>query len=304
MRIGRPTPAARSSSASSRVATQSPDAPARSSHAATIVAPWPYASAFTTGSTATQSGSSPRIAARLPVSRSRSISSQAVRGSGGRPAATRRASIGSLSWTPPARSRGGRRSRGGARAGSARPSWPGAAGRGRSRSGRSEASRPASPRRSRTASPANPWSITPRHAASKGRRPWASSEPIVPARTSPVPPVARAGFSNGATAVSPVRRRDDGPGALEHDDVAPLDRGRARGPGPGGIVVDEVAVLVRRVAAARPQPPELADVRREDRRPAHALPPVVGRGEAAQRLGVEHDRRRRGLLRRARAGPR
>ena len=45
---------------------------------------------------------------------------------------------------------------------------------------------------------------------------------------------------------------------------------------------------------------ELADVRREDGRPADAVPPGVGRGEAAERLGVEHDRRRpTGSLRRA-----
>ena len=42
-----------------------------------------------------------------------------------------------------------------------------------------------------------------RAAASNGARPWARSEPIAPARTSPVPPLARAGFSNGAIATSP-----------------------------------------------------------------------------------------------------
>src|SRR5207244_978107 len=70
-------------------------------------------------------------------------------------------------------------------------------------SGRSDASRPASPMRSRTASPARPWRYTPRRAAAKGSRPWASSAPIAPARTSPVPPLAMAGFSNGATATDP-----------------------------------------------------------------------------------------------------
>ena len=69
-------------------------------------------------------------------------------------------------------------------------------------SGRSDASRPASPKRSRPASPATPCRYTPIRAAENGARPWASNEPIAPARTSPVPPVARAGFSNGAIAAA------------------------------------------------------------------------------------------------------
>ena len=70
-------------------------------------------------------------------------------------------------------------------------------------SGRSDASTPASPNRSRTASPAAPWRYTPSRAAAYGSSPWASSAPIVPDRTSPVPPLASAGFSNGATTTSP-----------------------------------------------------------------------------------------------------
>ena len=67
----------------------------------------------------------------------------------------------------------------------------------------SPASSPASPIRSRTCSPAMPCSQTARHAASNGSTPWASSEPRMPASTSPVPPVAMAGFWNGAISSRP-----------------------------------------------------------------------------------------------------
>ena len=162
--------------------------PARATDA-TIVAPWPYASALTTGSTDDAGGQEPRGSRRgCRRARSRSISSQAVRGSGGRPAAARRASIGSLRTGFPTTLRGRpsgsvlasvrppRRDRSPARTEDRRldlaadaeaeaplapvplrHARPGGDGRGRSRSGRSEASRPASPSRSRTASPARPW---------------------------------------------------------------------------------------------------------------------------------------------------
>ena len=45
--------------------------------------------------------------------------------------------------------------------------------------------------------------VHPQARSSNGVRPWASSDPIAPASTSPVPPLARAGFSNGAMATSP-----------------------------------------------------------------------------------------------------
>src|SRR5439155_305612 len=70
-------------------------------------------------------------------------------------------------------------------------------------SGRSEASNPASPNRSRTRSPAVPCRNTPSRAAGPGLRPCARSPPITPESTSPVPPVARPGFSNGATVTVP-----------------------------------------------------------------------------------------------------
>src|SRR3954452_2353285 len=91
--IGPRTPERRSSSASSIAATQKPSAPEPSRARATGTAPWPYALALTTGRTGMPGPASSRTTARLSASASRSISSQAVRGSGGRPASDRRRSI-------------------------------------------------------------------------------------------------------------------------------------------------------------------------------------------------------------------
>ena len=48
-----------------------------------------------------------------------------------------------------------------------------------------------------------PVEIHPQPGGANGSSPWASSAPMAPASTSPVPPLASAGFSNGATATCP-----------------------------------------------------------------------------------------------------
>ena len=221
--------------------------------------------------------------ARLATSASRSISSQAVRGSGGRPAAASRASIGAAHAGSAAV---GPRGVGARRRGPPNPSRLLARRRSadgrealarerRSPSGRSEASRPASPSRSRTASPASAVEVDAEPGGGERRRgPGRAARRSCPARTSPVPPLASAGFSNGAIATVAVRRRDDGPRALEDDDLAPgRGRGIAGGGDAGGVVADEVAVGGRVAAAPGPQAGELAGVRRQDapagRPPSH-----------------------------------
>ena len=136
------------------------------------------------------------------------------------------------------------------------------------------------------------------------RRPWASSEPIVPDSTSPVPPAGERRVLERRHGDLPGRGGDDRAGPLEHDDVAPLER---RGRGGRGLGRH------RRRRGRRPRRerdrcrPAGAGTRRRaasGRRPAHALPPVVGRGQPPERLGVEDDRRGRPAPPRPRGGPR
>ena len=53
----------------------------------------------------------------------------------------------------------------------------------------------------------------------------------------------------------------------------------------------EIAVVRGIATRARAQPRELAGMRRQDGRAAAALPPGVHRGQRAERLGIEQDRR-------------
>ena len=69
-----------------------------------------------------------------------------------------------------------------------------------------------------------------------------------------------------------VRRRDDGPGALQHDDLAPIHRGVAGSSHPGVIVRGQVTIGGRIAPAACPQPRELPGVRGEHGRPADHRP--------------------------------
>ena len=104
-----------------------------------------------------------------------------------------------------------------------------------------------------------------------------------------MPPLASAGFSNGAT--------ESRPSGAAITVLAPFStttwfHGRRRvagAPRAGRVVGREVAVRLGLEAAARPQPGELAGVRGEDGRPAIALPPVLVGRERAERLGVEDD---------------
>ena len=115
-----------------------------------------------------------------------------------------------------------------------------------------------------------------------------------PARTSPVPPLARAGFSNGAMATWP-------------SGVAMTVRAPLRTTTWRQVVAASRAAATRassssarspssrRLAAAPgPQSGELAGVRGQHGRPSLAVPPAVHRRDRPQRLGVEHDRRRVG----------
>ena len=58
----------------------------------------------------------------------------------------------------------------------------------------SRASMEHSPMRPLRESAANPWMYTPQRAASLGERPWARNALIIPAKTSPLPPLARPAF--------------------------------------------------------------------------------------------------------------
>ena len=104
-----------------------------------------------------------------------------------------------------------------------------------------------------------------------------------------MPPVAIAGFSNGAIAIDPSGAAMTVFAPLStttwrHSAAAASGRLHAR-----LVVGGEVAVLRGVVAAPRAKPRELARVGRQDAGPLHAVPPAVRRRERAQRLGVEHD---------------
>ena len=119
---------------------------------------------------------------------------------------------------------------------------------------------------------------------------------MAPARTSPVPPVASAGFSNGARAARPSGAAMTRPGALEDDHLAPPPGGVAGGPLAGVVVGRQVAVVLGRDPARGAQPGELAGVRGQDARPPDALPPLVADGQRAERLGIDHGRRRTAVV--------
>ena len=92
----------------------------------------------------------------------------------------------------------------------------------------------------------------------------------------------------------PVGRGDHGPGALEDDDLAARSRPRRGGRATRASSSADRSPSSRGIApAAGSEPGELAGVRRQHGRPVVALPPAVHRRQRAQRLGVEHDRRRR-----------
>ena len=107
-----------------------------------------------------------------------------------------------------------------------------------------------------------------------------------------MPPVARAGFSNGATATEPSGAAMTVLAPFSTTTVAPRRCGVASGRRARRVVADEIAVIALRAAAPRPEPLELADVRRQHGRPPVAVPPPGHRCERAERLGIEHDRRR------------
>ena len=89
-----------------------------------------------------------------------------------------------------------------------------------------------------------------------------------------------------------VRVGDHRTGALEDDDLLPCGRRVPGGGDPSVVVLDQVAVGGRVDAAARAQPSEFPGVRREHPRSPLARPPAVHRRERAERLRIEHDRRR------------
>ena len=163
----------------------------------------------------------------------------------------------------------------------------------RSRRAGREASSPASPSRSRTTSPAAPWRRRPSRAASYGVEALGEERADRAGQD-----VAGAAGREGRVLErrpgrAAVRGGDDGPGALEHDDLAPA-RGRVRAAAARGLViVDEVAVGAGLDPAGRPQPGELAGMRREHARSVDADPPAVRDGQRAERLGVDDRRRRR-----------
>ena len=110
-----------------------------------------------------------------------------------------------------------------------------------------------------------------------------------------MPPLARAGFSNGARAARPSGADDDRVGSLQDDDLVPASCRIPGGGLPRAIVVGQIAVGGGRDPAGRAEPGELARVRGQDARPSDPLPPLVADGERAERLGVD-DRRWRVAL--------
>ena len=118
----------------------------------------------------------------------------------------------------------------------------------------------AEPSRRAAMRPAAPCARTPAQAAANGSIPRASSAPMVPESTSPVPAVASIGLPPGLIA-SALAVGHDRVIALEHDDgVAALGR-LARGGEPVGVDLAGIAPE---------QPPQFARMRRQDRRAARA----------------------------------
>ena len=184
-------PAARSAIASSSVATQTPSAPAaRNARASDLQAVTVAVRLDHRPHRRPRGPTRARMAARLPTSAATSISSHIGRVSGGRPAARSRSSM-----VNAARSRcAGRRPTDGAGA----------------RAGR-VASRAAGRRPGARHRPAAPGRARPRYRGGgrRGRppprsaRPAPASDPMMPASTSPVPPVPRAGLANVLLATRP-----------------------------------------------------------------------------------------------------
>ena len=159
--------------------------------------------------------------------------------------------------------RGGRRRRPHAGERRARPRQLGRAGR--TRAG------PASPSRRRQRLAGEPVEVDAEGSRLDGATPWASSAPMRPARTSPVP----AGREERERERRPPRaaRRcgDDRPGTLEHDDLAPARRGRGRAAARSLVVAPSLAPV---------EPRELARVRRQDAGPPTRPPPAAARPRA------------------------
>ncbi len=127
------------------------------------------------------------------------------------------------------------------------------------------------------ASAARAWVTTPSRAASNGDKPWASSPPISPASTSPVPPVASAALACGQTARYAARIGDRRERTLGDEHHTPRS-GEPQRLRPGRL-------------AARPlagQPRQLTAVWRDDGRCAKVLPPAGPLGERVERIGVDH----------------
>ena len=126
----------------------------------------------------------------------------------------------------------------------------------------------------------------PSRAAANGSRPWARSAPIVPARTSPVPARGQGRVLERRPGQPPVGRGDDGPGALEDHDLAPL-HGASAAARPGGVIGDEVAVGIGARCRCRPAAGRTRPGAGSGPRPADDRPTSVDRGQRAECLGVD-----------------
>ena len=265
-------PARRSSSASATCTTPSQSAPPRTAARAAGTAPWPYPLAFTTAMTAAGATCARSAAMFLVIAPRSTLASAwlsmdimlgAARGTRAGPAP-----------------RGPRSARAaGSPATSAAPIGAAAAAR----------------RRGRRRPPRRAWrparaGTRPQIAACGGSRPWASSAPASPARTSPVPAVASHGVPVVLTSTgsSAVRRRDHRGRALEqHARAEPVRRAPR--------VLEPPRLDVGRVRAE--QPAELARVRGDQRGrgPRQQLPVP---GEQGQPVRVDQHRQAGGEHRR------
>ena len=112
-----------------------------------------------------------------------------------------------------------------------------------------------------------------------------------------MPPEASAGFSNGAIATVPSTSAITVRAPLRTTTERHAPAASRGGGDPRRVVRRDVAVVGVGVAAAGPQPGELAGMRRQDGRAPVAFPPAVHRRQRSKRLGVEHDRRGIGVAR-------